>query len=114
MGRQHWTCRGATGNSASPGERVVAAVEKMAALEQAGADAARLGALYVDAFIRLMNDGDFAQAQQLAAGEGVERRLRHCTAPARQNALIALLLLELQPGGTAARVPGEMRQQIEK
>ena len=79
---------------------MVAAVEKMAALEQAGADAATLAALYVDAFIRLMNDGDFAQAQQLAQGEGVERRLRHCTAPARQDVLIALLL-KLHPGGAA-------------
>ena len=85
--------------------RVASAVEKMAGLEQAGTDAATLGALYVDAFIRLMNDGDFAQAWQLAQEEGVERRLRHCTAPARQDALVALLLLELQAGGTAARVP---------
>jgi len=88
--------------------RVVASVEKMAALEQAGADAATLGALYVDAFIRLMNDGDFTQARQLAQGEGVEQRLQHCTAPARQDALVALLLLELQPGGTATRVSGRL------
>ena len=88
--------------------RVASAVEKMAGLEQAGTDAATLGALYVDAFIRLMNDGNFAQAWQLAQEEGVERRLRHCTAPARQDALVALLLLELQAGGTAAHVPGRV------
>jgi len=85
--------------------RVASAVERMAALEQAGADAATLGALYVDAFIRLVNDGDFALARQMAEGEGVEQRLPHCTAPARQDALVALLLQELQPGGNAARVP---------
>ncbi|MGO9816522.1 MAG: methyltransferase domain-containing protein [Acidocella sp.] len=85
--------------------RLASAVEKMAALEQASADGATLGALYVDAFIRLVNDGAFALARQLAQEEGVERRLQHCTAPARQDALVALLLLELQPGGTAARVP---------
>ncbi|MBB5373580.1 class I SAM-dependent methyltransferase [Acidocella aromatica] len=85
--------------------RVVSAVQRMEALAQAGADAAVLGALYVDAFIRLVNHGDFAQAQALAAGNGVESRLAYCTPEACQDALVALLLQELQPGGTAARVP---------
>jgi hypothetical protein len=85
--------------------RVASAVEKMAALERTGTDAAALNALYVDAFIRLVNDGDFALARQMAEEVGVERRLPHCAAPARQDALVALLLQELQPGGNAARVP---------
>jgi SAM-dependent methyltransferase len=88
--------------------RVVAAVQQMQALAQAGADATALATLYVDAFIRLVNDGDFAQARTLAEGEGIEQRLKHCTAPAQQDALAALLQLELQPGGAPANVPARL------
>jgi SAM-dependent methyltransferase len=85
--------------------RVLAAVQQMQALAANGADAPTLAALYVDAFIRLVNAGDFAQARKLAEGEAIEQSLRHCSVSAQQDALLALLLQELQPGGHADAVP---------
>ncbi len=61
--------------------------------------------LYVDGFVRLINEGRYGPARQLAAGQAVEKRLADCPAPLREDALGALLLLEVQPGGNAGRVP---------
>lgn len=81
------------------------AARRIAALERAGGDAAVLGALYVDAFLRLVNDGRFTEARALEHKRGVDQRLGHCPAALRQDALAALLILELQPDGQTGRIP---------
>jgi SAM-dependent methyltransferase len=76
--------------------RTQAAVEQVLRLEQQGGDPAVLGPLLVDGFVRLVNEGNFAEA--LAHGRAVERRLPACKPALRHDALAALLLLELRQG----------------
>ncbi len=64
-----------------------------------------LDALYVDGFVRLVNEGRFAAARRLSAQGAVTRRLARCPPALRQDGLAAFLLQELQPGGEAARLP---------
>lgn len=90
--------------------RALAAARKASAQEEAGGDAVRLAAVYVDGFVRLTNAGDFAAARELEQDGGVSRRLRLCSPAARLDALAALLILDAQPGtGDAERVPERLR-----
>ena len=82
------------------------AVARILTLKTRSIDPPVLDALYVDGFVRLVNEGKFPQARQLRGHGAVERRLAHCPPSLRQDALAAALLLELQPGGEAARIPG--------
>lgn len=68
---------------------------------------AKLQPLYVQAFLQAMNDGDFETARQLA-GAALTACLPACAAPRRQDALVALLLLDLQPDGAVSRLPDRL------
>ena len=59
--------------------RTLAAVARIRRLEQAGADAHVLGPLLVDGFVRLVNEGKFAEAAELEQGRAVELRLDGAT-----------------------------------
>ncbi len=84
-----------------------AAARSQAARSQGGSDAARLAAIYTDGFIRLVNSGSFAEAQELAAG--LEPYMALCPPAARLDALISLLFLDAQPGGgTPENVPARL------
>jgi len=83
--------------------RAVRAARRAEALEQAGGDPAQASPLYVEAFIRLVNAGDFAGAREI--GEGVTPRLALCPPTARLDALAALTFTDAAPGGEGARVP---------
>ncbi len=84
--------------------RTAAAVRRIGQLAEAGADPAVLGPLSVDGFVRLVNEGDYATAAELARHRGIERRLAACKPQLRQDALAALLILELQPGSEPSRI----------
>ena len=83
--------------------RAAVAVRRLAALEAEGGDAALLGAFYVDAFVRLVNEADFTGAAALAPE--VEKWLAHCAPHARLDAKVALVILAMQPGGAAREIP---------
>jgi SAM-dependent methyltransferase len=90
--------------------RALAAARKAAAREGAGTDAGRLAAVYIDAFIRLVNAGDFAAARELERDGGFDRRLALCLPPARLDALASVLMLDAQPGsGSVENVAGRYR-----
>ncbi len=82
-----------------------ASVRRLKALQAATGGNAVLDALYVDGFVRLMNEKDFAEAKALAAGDAVSQRLHTCKPQLRRDALLALLLLALAPGGAVAQIP---------
>ena len=73
-------------------------------------DEAVLGALRMDAFVRLVNDGDFAAAADMARGHNVERQLSACLPALRQDALAALLLLDLQKMDDGALILRRLEQ----
>lgn len=90
--------------------RAAQAARKAAAREAKAAGDARLAAVYVDAFIRLVNAGDFAAARALEEDGALERRIACCPAAAQLDALASWLVLEAQPEfGTAANVPARLR-----
>ncbi len=62
-----------------------------------------LGPLWVDGFVRLVNEAKFEAAAELARIRPLEGWLRECESALRQDTLAALLILELQQGGGAAR-----------
>jgi hypothetical protein len=64
-----------------------------------------LQALLVDGFVRLINEGSYEAARPLAANRGIDRRLAACKPASRHDGLAALLMLELQPGGSRTRIP---------
>jgi len=86
--------------------RTEAALGRLAGLAQDGADAGLLDRLYVDAFVRLVNEGNFGAAHALTQADGMPTQRLHACAPAlRRDALVALLLLDMQPGGELERIP---------
>jgi SAM-dependent methyltransferase len=84
--------------------RMAQACHKILLLEAAGGPPS-LPALYVDGFVRLVNAAQFDAARGIAANRAVYRRLPACPLALRHDGLAALLMLELQPGGNATRVP---------
>jgi hypothetical protein len=93
--------------------RTEAAVEKIGVLVRGRADAAVLDGLYVDSFVRLVNEGKFDAAQGMAQGRAVERRLAGRKLELCHDALAALLMLELQPGGAATRIPQRLEEALQ-
>jgi len=88
--------------------RPLMAARKAAAREAEGGDAARCAVIYADAFIRLVNAGDYPAARELDQ-EGLEGRIVHCSPTARRDALASLLLLDLHSGAdAAAHVPDRL------
>jgi SAM-dependent methyltransferase len=84
--------------------RTERAVQRAERLADRGADPAVLAPLLVDGFVRLVNEGRFDAAAALAQTRAIERQLARCPEALAQDALAALLLLELQPGGTPTRI----------
>lgn len=82
--------------------RIEAAVKRCLALEAAGGDRKPLAEIFVDGFIRLVNEGRFDAARAMEAE--VERRLTFCRNSLCQDALAALVMLDAQPDGKAERV----------
>ena len=60
--------------------------------------------LYVDGFVRLINEARFEAARKLTNSRSVDLLISKCKLPLRQDALAALLQLELQTGGSTARI----------
>jgi SAM-dependent methyltransferase len=84
--------------------RTEMALQRLTELAQEGLDAALLSRLRLDAFVRLVNEGNFSAARALEQDDLVDR-LDACTPALRQDALVALLLLGMQPGGDLGRIP---------
>ncbi len=93
--------------------RTELAIGRIASLEQDGGDLAVLAKLYVDGFVRLVNQQKFAAAWEFSQGRAVERRLAGCPLALRHDALAALLMLELRPGGSAARIPQRLEEAMQ-
>lgn len=88
--------------------RPLMAARKAAAREAEGGDAARCAVIYADAFIRLVNAGDYPAARELDQ-DGLEGRIVHCSPTAMLDALASLLLLDLHSGAdAAAHVPDRL------
>ncbi|MDE1884255.1 MAG: hypothetical protein KGH70_09825, partial [Rhodospirillales bacterium] len=85
--------------------RTQAAVTRGLALEKAGGDKALLAGVYVDGFVRLVNDGRYDAARAM---DGVERRLPLCQEALRRDALAALVMLDAQPGGRGGQVAARL------
>jgi hypothetical protein len=81
-----------------------AALRQLTALASKNADPAVLGPLWVDGFVRLVNEGRFEQAAALAKGRFIENRLAGCKTGLRHDAIAALLMLDLQISADAARI----------
>ncbi len=82
-----------------------AAMRRLPALQAATGGNAVLDGLYVDGFVRLMNEGKVELAAGLAADGKVEQRLPACSPGLRRDALLALMLLALQPGSPVKPIP---------
>jgi SAM-dependent methyltransferase len=84
--------------------RTAAAVDRVLAMKEGGAEDAVLDGLLVDGFVRLVNEGMFEAARRLDNTHPVMPRLEARSPALRQDGLAALLLLELQPHGDAQRI----------
>ncbi len=93
--------------------RTEAALRQLSRLAKHGDAPEMLAPLWVDSFIRLVNEGKFAQAADLAKGRFIEHRLAACKTALRQDAITALLMLDLQHDGEAARIVQRIEQAIE-
>jgi len=90
-----------------------AALRQIGALMRQGAEAAVTAPLWVDAFIRLVNDGKFDQAHHLARNRFIEQLLAECKLALRHDAITALLLLDLQVTAEPARIVQRIDQALQ-
>ncbi|MDE8345475.1 MAG: hypothetical protein POH28_04770 [Acidocella sp.] len=81
--------------------RAVAGLRRLRALSLTKDVPEALWPLTVDGFVRLVNNGNFAEAEALAAWAPPARHLAACTAACRHDALAALVVLALQEGRKA-------------
>ena len=88
--------------------RALPAAHKAVIYAAAGGDAARLAGMYLDAFIRLLHNGEFAAARQLE--EGLEQRLTLYTDAQKLTALTTQAQLDAQADDAQeARLPARLQ-----
>jgi SAM-dependent methyltransferase len=85
--------------------RMAQACAKVLQLERREGEQPLFSTLYVDGFVHLINAAQYDEARAIAANRAIERRLPACPKPLQYDARAALLMLELQPGGHAERIP---------